>query len=170
MEQRGLGELSAEGLDRSSLRYDVSGDLRYRGQSHEINIRLSPETLDQWTRDDLTTWERAFHCEHEARFGHASTDEGVELVTLRLRMSAPASLSYAGVAGERPVSSPTHAAIWFDADGPSSHVRVIDRRGLSEGDEVCGPSILWGPDATLLVPPGVEGTCDEMGTIVLEVG
>ena len=40
---------------------------------------------------------------------------------------------------------------------------------MSEGDRVVGPAIALGEDATLLIPPGVEGVCAAMGTIVLEV-
>jgi len=170
MEERGRRELAAEDLAETSVRCDISGDLRYAGQSHELNIRVNPDVRGQFTHKDLIEWEEAFHGEHEARFGHASRDEGVELVALRIRMSAPASLSYAGVASERPAAAPTHATVWFDPSGPTTDTRVIDRQGLSDGEEIRGPALLWGPDATLLVPDGVEGRCDATGTLVLEVG
>ena len=171
LEGRGLRELATENLGGSNLRYEVSGDLRYGGQSHELNVRLSSDGGIHVTQRDLDAWTEAFHREHEIRFGHASRDEAVELVTLRLRMTAAPSLTYGGVTeGAQSVRAPTRTSVWFSADEPTPDVQVIDRRGLTDGTTICGPAILWGPDATVLVPDGVEGWCDALGTVVLEAG
>ncbi len=169
LEARGRCELAAEDLKEESVRCEISGDLRYAGQSHELNIRLEPDVRGRLTRKDLVDWEEAFHREHEARFGHASREEDVELVALRVRMSAPASRSYVGVARDRPAVAPSHAVVWFDSSGPTADTPVIDRQGLSDGDKIRGPALLWGSDSTLLVPAGVEGHCDATGTLVLEL-
>ena len=170
LEERGLRELAVENLDGSSLRYEVSGDLRYGGQSHELNVRLSPHSGIHVSQRDLDAWIDAFHREHEIRFGHASRDEEVELVTLRVRMTAAPSLAYGGVAtGAESAQAPTCTSVWFDGNEPTPDVQVIDRRGLTHGATIRGPAILWGPDATVLVPDGVEGRCDAFGTVVLEV-
>ena len=169
LEHSGLTQLLAEGIDEQDLRREVSADLRYYGQSHELNVRLrSAEGLDL-SAADLDTWVESFHSEHEARFGHASRDEGVELVALRLRLSAPPAYAQPRVQLSGSLLDSCERAVWFDATGSVS-TQVIDRRGLSNGAHIVGPAILWGADATLVVPPGVEGTCDDMGTIVLEVG
>ena len=167
LENRGLGELRAEGIEEESIQREISADLRYQGQSHELNVRLIPISGFEISSQDLDIWVESFHQEHGARFGHASRNEGVELVALRLRMTAPPAfthprMEYDGAADER-----REILVWFDAKGPMT-AQAIDRRGLLENERITGPAVLWGTDATLLVPPGVEGTCDVMGTIQLE--
>ncbi|MFC2096061.1 hydantoinase/oxoprolinase family protein, partial [Candidatus Bipolaricaulota bacterium] len=168
LENRGLGEMRAEGIDELSVRREISADLRYQGQSHELNVRLTPRDGSGISPQDLEAWVESFHCEHETRFGHASRDEGVELVALRLRMTAPPSFSHPCTQHEEGAAETQEAMVWFDASGPMV-TQVIDRRGLHENASIVGPAVLWGSDATLLVPPGVEGVCDATGAIQLEI-
>ena len=167
LENRGLQELRAEGIEEESIQREISADLRYQGQSHELNVRLTPSSGFEISSQDLDIWVESFHREHEARFGHASRNEDVELVALRLRMTAPPAFSHprmkvAGAADER-----REILVWFDSGGPIA-AQAIDRRSLLENERISGPAVLWGADATLLVPPGIEGTCDATGTIQLE--
>jgi len=168
LEARGLDELQAEGIDVSILQREISADLRYRGQSHELNIKLQCRGLDDLSGRALAEWRESFHNEHQARYGHAAHKEEIELVALRLRMTAPPAFSQLRVQFEETAISKTEVPVWFDENGPvESH--VIDRRVLLENERIAGPAVLWGTDATLLVPPGVEGTCDGMGTVQLEI-
>ncbi|MBE0634753.1 hydantoinase/oxoprolinase family protein [Candidatus Bipolaricaulota bacterium] len=168
LEARGLSELNAEGIDETTLRREISGDLRYLGQSHELNVRITPGAGFELSAVDIETWVESFHNEHESRFGHASRDEGVELVALRLRITAPPAFSQPRVRLEGQLLTHREMPVWFNGSGPVVS-QVIDRRGLESQARIVGPAVLWGIDATLIVPPGVEGMCDDMGTIVLEV-
>jgi len=164
---RGLRELKAEGIEEDSIQREISADLRYQGQSHELNVRLIPSAGFEISSPDLDIWVESFHREHEARFGHASRNEGVEMVALRLRMTAPPAFTHPRMKHEGPAGERQETLVWFDSGGPIP-AQAIDRRGLLENERISGPAILWGADATLLVPPGIEGTCDAMGTIQLE--
>ncbi|MFC2079598.1 hydantoinase/oxoprolinase family protein [Candidatus Bipolaricaulota bacterium] len=168
LETRGVDELESEGIEEDVIRREISADLRYQGQSHELNIRLPSCAGLDVSPQDIDVWISSFHCEHETRFGHASRDEIVELVALRLRMTAPPAFSNPRVQCDDRLAERQEAPVWFDASGPVP-AQVIDRRGMLEGEDIIGPAVLWGPDATLLVPQGVAGTCDAMGTIELEI-
>ena len=168
LEARGLEELRAEGIDASTLRCEISADLRYQGQSHELNIRLLPRMKVALSSHDVDDWAAAFHDEHRARYGHASPEEAIELVTLRLRMTAPPAFSQLRVSLVEDLLPSHESPVWFDESGPVD-THIIDRRGLAEDARVCGPAVLWGTDATLIVPPGVAGTCNAMGTVQLEI-
>jgi N-methylhydantoinase A len=168
LEARGVKELQAEGIEASVLRCEISADLRYQGQSHELNIRLQPRERVELSARDVVEWEEAFHTEHHARYGHASREEAIELVALRLRMTAPPASSQLRVQFNEELLPRLEVPVWFDASGPVD-AHVIDRRGLVEHERIEGPAVLWGRDATLIVPPGVEGTCDAMGTVQLEI-
>jgi N-methylhydantoinase A len=56
-------------------------DLRYAGQSFDLGVTV-PEDLGP---DDLPGLADQFHERHRERYGHASPDEPIELVTVRLR-------------------------------------------------------------------------------------
>ena len=167
LENRGLGELKAEGIEEESIQREISADLRYKGQSHELNVRLIPRSGFEISSQDLDIWVESFHREHEARFGHASRNEGVELVALRLRMTAPPVFTHPRLKADGAADERREILVWFDSGGPIA-AQAMDRRGLLENERISGPAVLWGADATLLVPPGVKGTCDVMGTIQLE--
>ncbi|MCK4570798.1 hydantoinase/oxoprolinase family protein [Candidatus Bipolaricaulota bacterium] len=168
LEARGLRELKAEGIEEASMHREISADLRYQGQSHELNIRLSPREGGEISPQDLDTWVESFHCEHETRFGHASRDESVELVALRLRMTSPPAFSHLRVQFDEKAVEQREMPVWFDANG-AVQAQIIDRRGLADNERVVGPAVLWGSDTTLIVPPSVAGICDGMGTIQLEI-
>ncbi len=169
LEQRMQSELSGEG-DGSvvSPRREVSADLRYRGQSHELNVKLPDLRSSCITQDKLSAWVDAFHHEHRRRYGHDARSEEVELVALRVRLTQPVEFSYHGTEVCAPVHPQLRSPVWFSVDGPRV-ADVIDRRGLQAGQQVHGPAVLWGPDATLLVPPEAMGMRDARGNIILEI-
>lgn len=165
---RGRRELAADGVGENEVRVEISADLRYQGQSHELNIPC-PEAGSDLTDATMTAWVDAFHREHRNRYGHASEEE-VEVVALRVRMTGPASFQYIDVTTDREEqlrpSCFTHS--WFGPDGPV-RTCIADRRAVQGGDRVDGPAVLWAPDSTLLIPPGVTATCDALGTMILEI-
>jgi len=166
LREQGGNALSRQGVDALSIRYTVSADLRYAGQSHELNVPLPDADSPQ---DLFGEWAAAFHCEHEARFGHSDPNEEIELVTLRVRAIGPAALpevpafAMGGASAGRTVAARFAECGWVKA-------QLLARGSLCEGSAIEGPAIVVGDDATLVVPPGVSGRCDRAGTILLEVG
>ena len=160
---QGAAVLSAQGIEDSEIRYEISADLRYVGQSHELNVPF-PDTGN----GAFGPLVEAFHAEHETQFGHSDPNEEIELVTLRVRAVCPASLSeIPGFdAGESTDLGTIEAR--FPGSG-SVETRIVHRGFLRENDSIAGPAIVVGSDATLLVPPGTEGRCGPAGTIHLEV-
>ena len=158
--------LCGQGFDRSKVRHAVSADLRYAGQSHELTVSFPGSGDGGWSVGDLAA---AFHAEHEVRFGHCDSSEDVELVTLRARaIGAAALVDVPGVDGDRTHAVERTVEARFAGQGCVA-TRVVSRAALTEGSGVEGPAIVVGDDATLLVPPGVVGRCDRVGTIELEV-
>jgi len=164
----GRRALADEGVRPEEVRFSLSADLRYHGQSHELNVPL-PEGTDPAGLDEegLSSLSRAFHAAHRSAFGHSSPEGDIELVTLRVRASGPPvsiDLRWEGGSGS-PIGE---KEVWFDRDRPVT--TAVRRRGdLSPGETFIGPLILVGEDSTLIVPPGVEGRCDRYGNAILEV-
>ena len=69
--------MKPEGFTSDQLKIDRSLDMRYEGQSYELNIPYFTET-------GAHALVQKFHAAHEQRFGYARTDAPVEVVNLRL--------------------------------------------------------------------------------------
>jgi len=131
-----------------------SVDLRYRGQSYEINIPLSGNLAG------------AFRREHRRRYGYASREEPIELVTVRLMVRVPRRVTFPPPPA---VVSPSigRRRVLFD-DGWSD-VPVFDRGSLPVGFEEEGPAIVAEDHATTVVPPGANFRIQPRGLIEIEV-
>jgi N-methylhydantoinase A len=60
-------------------RVEVEGELRYRGQAHELSVAVHP----------LATLARRFHARHRERYGFDDPEAGIELVSVRTSVVAP---------------------------------------------------------------------------------
>ena len=166
LSETGSATLVREGVDARGIGVRVSADLRYEGQSHELNVEIPPAT--SFGAEAIASLETAFHEAHAARFGHAAPDDEVELVAIRVRAFSEATpLVPARVAGDE--SKERVGEAWFDAAGPVE-TRFVARDGLDGSARLVGPTVVLGTESTVLVPPGASGTQDAFGNILLEVG
>ena len=162
---RGREILSGEGIAPKDVRFRSSFDLRYVGQSHEINVSVAEGPL---TAESLSRARDDYDHAHRIRFGHAAIGDPVEIVAARVHASGPRTLlDWAAEVG-KPSPVPKETMAWFDAGGPVRSA-VMDRGAMVPGTPVHGPAVLVGEDATLVVPPGVSGRCDPYGSLILEL-
>jgi N-methylhydantoinase A len=154
--RQGVESLVREGADRDGLGIRFSLDLRYRGQSHTLNV--------PWTRGREEA-RAAFGHRHEHRYGHR-LDLPVELVNLRAAVFAPAPQPvFDPPHGEDGGSSPAHRVRVHGIDGP---VPVFRRAGLALGTEIRGPAIIAETVATTWLAPGWRCEVDPMGNLLLD--
>src|SRR3989441_2866630 len=146
--------LRDEHHDATDAVFNASVDLRYRGQSYEINIPL---------RADLA---RAFLRDHRRRYGYASPEEPIELATVRLTVRLPRPVNLPR-SPESPVPRMSRRRVLFD-DGWSD-VPVFDRASLPVGFEEVGPAIVAEDHATTVVPPGANFRIQPRGLMEIEV-
>jgi N-methylhydantoinase A len=168
LEEEGLEKLGAEGLNVAEASTRWSVDLRYIGQSHELNVPIRGDG----SRRELSpgTLEADFHALHRERYGHAAPGEPTEVVTVRVHASVASESGTAEVAtGESAPAPATYGEVWFDATGPQA-TQIVDRRCVLPGGEVSGPMILLAEDSTLLIPPGVVGRKTDRGDLLLLLG
>jgi len=164
LRDRGRRVLAAQGYQDERIEWVATADLRYAGQSHELNVPIEePESAEI-----LGMLACGFHDEHEKRFGHSDPSEEIELVTLRVRTIGPPTLQgIPRLVGEEGFAEYVGQA-WFAGVG-EAETRIVSRASFGEGDEIEGPMIVVGSDSTLVVPPNVSGRSDAAGTIILEV-
>lgn len=142
-----------------------SADLRYGGQSWEIEVELPPGQVD---RALLTEVRERFEAEHEVLYGVRGLPgspvqlRAVRLAALGQSSTAPSFDATAGLVPDR------HATrrVWLGGDVVEVPVRARSSIG---GEGVAGPLLVDEYDTTVVVPPGWEARRHEgTGTLVLE--
>ena len=144
-------------LGEANARLEAFIDLRYRGQSYELETPLRLPV----TARGLEAAAGLFHEMHGQRYGYAAPSEPVEATALRLRGSLPGTRPEAA---ERPeVQSPCAPAgmraVWFETREPSV-VPLYRREDLGHGHAFAGPALVVQYDSTLVVPPGWRARID----------
>jgi len=164
IEARAHMEMRTDGI--TAPRLERSADLRYVGQSFEINAPL-PEPFT------LTALADDFHARHTQRYGHAHPEAPVELVNIRLRAIGPTPRPvFEEVPEGGPDPSAAHAGesqVWFEGpDGLRPHpTRLYQREHLRAGNRIGGPAVIFQLDATTVVPPAWAGSVDRHGHLWL---
>lgn len=132
-----------------------SADLRYVGQSYEVNVPLV---------GDL---EGAFHRRHEGLYGYAARGEPVELVTVRLTATIPRALHLPAHTASGIPKKGTRKVVFPEGRAEAA---VFDRAALPPGFEADGPAVVEEDHATTVVPPGAHLTVLGHGILAVEVG
>jgi N-methylhydantoinase A/oxoprolinase/acetone carboxylase beta subunit len=154
--RRAERELAAEGARRGRVAHELWLDVRYRGQSYEIEVPL--------VRDFIARFHRA----HHRAFGHSAPAATVEVVNLRVRSSAdktrPPLEKIAPARGApRPISR-AHVLV----DSALRRVAIYDRAQLGAGARIDGPAIVTELSATTYIAPGFTARADDYGILHLE--
>jgi N-methylhydantoinase A len=159
---RGLERLASEGLAPERISTVRSADLRYAGQTHELNVMLPPDPSEAYRQlgDRL-------HTAHLKEFGHApEPDAALEIVAVRVacigvleRPTLPRveALAEAEPIGEREVVF----------DGVWRRTPVYNRAHLGHGARPTGPVVIEQTDSTTLVPSGWSIEVDSIGNVRL---
>jgi N-methylhydantoinase A len=164
-ELKAQAEIAAE-LAVGEPRLERSADLRYQGQSFEINVPVPAGALD------VSALLAGFHERHARRYGHAHPADPVEVVNLRVRAvgpTPPLAFEPLPAAPERVPAPLAEQTVWFEADGELSPLsaRLYDREKLRAGHYLAGAAIIVQLDATTVVPPGWSGQVDAAGHLLL---
>lgn len=148
-------DLAAQGLHARSAVLEASVDLRFLGQSYEINVPL---------RGDLAA---SFRRAHRRRYGYASPTEPIEAVTVRLVARIPRTRRFPRPPPRVTPRAETRAVLFVDG---WEEAHVMPRSSLPAGFEADGPLVIEEDQATTLVPPGCRLRVDPLGLLEIEVG
>ena len=151
---RAKEDMLVEGFEYDQVTFQQTMDVRYVGQSHELNIEFNPDFAE------------SFHSIHNQRFGHAKHDMFIEIVSLRVRAVGKTEDSMVMVqmlglkSGEKPYSKD----VIFDGEiYPTS---LYFRKNLDVGNKIDGPSVVIEPSATTLIPPDFAAEIDPYQNII----
>jgi N-methylhydantoinase A len=167
----GRRQIARDGIASGTADFAYLADLRYVGQEHTIAIAVrEPEQLS----GDFSALRAAFDAEHDQRYGQAAPDERLEIVNVRLVVTAarPDTLAEHWLSErwtpESPVADQWRDVVFADAARPL-RTRIVWRPSLPAGARVEGPAVIEEPNATTLVHPGDIATVSEAGHLVIEV-
>ncbi len=170
LKEKGRRELLGEGVAEELIRYQPSVDLRYLGQSYELNLAL-PEPDHRLTREGLERLVERFHERHQQVYGHAAPGEPVELVNLRVRAI--------GLMGKVPLRPDDRKPPWEEAERAPREVhfprvgwlktRVFRKEALPAGLVLSGPAVIEGEESTALLPPGTRASVDAFGNLIIDL-
>ncbi len=155
--------LAAAGHGNGALAVEEVAMVRYSGQSYAIEIADA-------ALDDPAALGCAFRERHRVLYGFA-TEEPWELVSIRMRVSAPRNgetPSSAAKTNEAPSPTKTLPAT-FESGEPVPTPRY-DRAGLGPGSALEGPVIVDDAWSTVVVPPGATLTADDAGHLHIATG
>lgn len=156
--EKAESDLAAEGFTGPDIKLEKALDVRYVGQSFELLVPV--EDLE----DDYAT---AFHALYKERYGHASPDEEVEVVAIRVR-----AVGLRNKPEEMPIKiadGPAMPALKARAFFEDWHmIDCYNREDLLAGHVIPGPALVFQLDTTVVIPPNWRAEVDAYGNMFLQ--
>ena len=159
---RAENEMKPEGFTSDQLKIDRSLDMRYEGQSYELNIPYL-------TKTGAHALVQKFHAAHEQRFGYARTDAPVEVVNLRLTATGatdkPPIQPLPGVDADPSEAFTVQNGVVFE--GKTLTTNFYRREALRPGNHIAGPAVVTEFSATTIIPPNFAAVVDAYQNLIL---
>lgn len=167
----GRRQLIKDRLSLENAVFSFAADLRYVGQEHAITVPVS--SADMLAANDPELRLR-FDALHDERYGHAASDQRIQVINLRLVVTVPRQdgellgfIESAYVPSDpRPVE--TRPVIFDNPEAPLP-ARVFWRPGLPTGFTVEGPAVIEERNSTTLIFPGDIAEVTPHGHLVVHV-
>ena len=164
LQQRALAWLHDEHGPDLPYTLSFSADMRYRGQSFEIDTPMQTDWILSGAAEPVG---EAFHRQHARLFGHSDATAPVLIINLRLVISSPTPkprLQLLATGTGAPTPDGTVAAY---IDEAMRGVPFYRRHSLLAGQCFPGPAIIAQDDCTTCVPPGMTVAVDPFGNLVI---
>jgi N-methylhydantoinase A len=166
LEAAGVAALAEEGIKGRSILHRRSLDMRYVGQSYDIEIGIAAP----FDHASISEARAAFHKAHDAIYGHSDLDRQTEIINLRsVSFQQPNLISKelvgAAASGNRSEAAPRRRSIAF----PEGRIEapVYARGALRSGVELAGPCLIEQEDTTIVVLAGQRVALDPYGNILI---
>ena len=160
LKEKALQEMQREGFTTSKIKLFPSLDMRYYGQSYEIEIPYS-------SRSELA---RIFHQQHHRLYAYHHPEQPIEIVNLKVK--AVGTFPRLKLKPYPPSSkSPEEARVGQQLlyyRGQYQKVPIYRQSYLSPGMIIQGPALISAVESTTFVPPVYQASLDQYLNLVLE--
>ena len=167
----GKEQMQRDGVSGAVADFRFYADLRYVGQEHALAIPADgPDDLT----GDTTKLREAFHVEHDLRYGQSAIEEQMEVVNLRLVVTAAREDTIAEQwltqdwVAESDAPETSRDVIYGDPAKPVT-ARVLWRPAMPAGLTFTGPAVIEEPNSTILIHPGDKVTVTQAGHLIIDI-
>jgi N-methylhydantoinase A len=155
LNQRAIHDLNEQGISEKVTKFIYSLDLRYKGQSYEINVAYGENLVE------------SFNEKHKLLYGYSIPSEQIELVNVRLH-SIYQRMKNIPHQERRGDNKPHEKRLMMFEDG-FVEGEVFFRKDLNPGFEGMGPAVIEEETATTVIPPDIIFSMDHYRVIYMEV-
>lgn len=149
---------------QAAAELNLSCDMRYLGQSYEIEVALSPQWLET---GDAEAIRQAFHRTHEQLYDFHDPEGAIELVNVRLSaIGAGPALSLPESDEIDAEASPARQLSVYTGLGFET-IDLHDRQALVPGSTFEGPAVVVQEDTTFAIPADTWARVDRHLNLLL---
>lgn len=168
LQDQGIGQLKEEKVKEEQIAIQWSGDLRYEGQSWELNTPIKPR--ERLAKEDIDQIVSSFHNLHQQVYSYCEPDEIVEFVNIRVTVKGMSSTLTLPQMDSNPVelnkALKEKRAVYFAGKGYRD-TAVYERELLTADTIIPGPCIIEEPICTTLVPDDCRAQVDHFGDLII---
>jgi N-methylhydantoinase A len=155
--------------ERIDVNFDL--DMHYLGQTHTVAVPLPVTYAPDGVGITEAIVRVAFDQAYQAAFGRLLPGIPVRIVSLRTAAIGRRPAFDVTAFAPGPDASMDRAAkgarpVWFA--GAWHETRVWSRLDLPVGATIEAPAVLEQPDATIFIDPGLRGSVDRLGNVIVE--
>lgn len=138
---QGVTEIKNEGIYSDQIEILSSLDMRYTGQSYELNVPYSENFISD------------FHKTHGLTYGYSYIDKAIEIVNLRVRaIGKVAPISLPSISTDQKYINPAPMEYkQVEISGGTATLAVFDYEHLVPGAQLEGPILIVSSDTTILI-------------------
>lgn len=154
----GRKQLRTEGLEDDHINIRCSADMRYLGQSFQLEVPITEDV-------SLQEMEAAFNECYQNIYGYNRLDKPIELVYLRVVAVGVVDkpLPSAERGSSSTASNCEKRDIYFD--GSFHSCNIYQRSELKIGEKINGPMVIQEYGSTNVISPGWQASADEFGNL-----
>jgi N-methylhydantoinase A len=157
--KKGINDIEDQGFLEDQIEIQLSLDVRYAGQSFELNIPYSDNFIE------------VFHETHALIYGYSYSDKSIEIVNIRTRAIgriSPVFLPQISKASDNSKPSPERSIRIETREGPDT-IPIYKYDQLSPGMKLQGPALIISNDTTILINQSDLVTVDKYQNLLIDI-
>jgi N-methylhydantoinase A len=168
LDEQNTRKMTSDGVDPSVSRTEYFAEIRYVGQSHQLEVSMGSGLDPDSVQNALDLFNEA----HLATYNHNDPDADCEFVMLRsVHSKEPGEKSLLEPHADGGAAEPTTTTrqVCLAADKGFEEVPIYQRADLPVGFELAGPAIVEQADTTTLIYRDHAARVDEYGNLVIDL-